>query len=332
MNDTRIKVIGIGGAGCNAVANLSSSEHFKKHISKHRTSLPTRQPVQLYAANSDWQALEQCPVENKITLGAEGRGAGGNPAAGEECAMTSIKKVNVCVSNCDFVFLTVGLGGGTGTGAAPVFARAAKEKGAFVVAVVTMPFAFEGDKRNKNAEVGLENLKKYADTVISVSNDKITERLGRIPLRKSFEEADSTLADGVFSIINIIESNGLIDVDTADIQTVLRLSQEAYIGLGTASGDNAAEDAAAIALESPLIEKNIRGAKGAIINITGGGNMTIADAERAVEVIKNYTGHRTDIIFGAVIDPSLKDTVMVNVIIAGIEKSLFFRANQHKMS
>ena len=288
-----IKVFGIGGGGCNAV-NRMVSEGVKG--------------VEFYVANTDLQALNISPVENKIVLGREvtkGLGAGANPEMGRRAAQ---------------VFITTGLGGGTGTGAAPMFAKIAKEEGALTVGIVTKPFTFEGKKRMKSAEDGLAELKQYVDSLIIVSNNNLIEVIGRRPLTEAFQAADNVLRQGVQTITDLIAVPALINLDFADVRTIMENQGSALIGIGMAEGEDKARAAAEKAIQSPLLEAQITGASNAIVNITGGESITLFDAEDAMALVREAAGNDIDAIFGVAINEKLGDSIIVTVIATGFDK------------
>ena len=303
-NVTNIKVFGIGGAGCNAVNRMANEG---------------MQGVEFYVCNTDKQVLDVSVVDNRIYLGNKDKGAGANPEIGRKAAQDSEDEIRSAVKGADMVFLTAGLGGGTGTGAAPVFAKIAKEEGALTVGIVTKPFSFEGRKRTKSALVGLEQLKEYVDSLIVISNNQLLSVIGLMPFEDAFREADNVLRQGVQTITDLISVPSLINLDFADVTTVMQNQGTALIGIGMSEGENKAEEAAAKAIESPLLEAQISGAKNAIINITGGANVNIMDANNAVEYIRKAAGGEIEIIFGVAINENLGDAVVVTCIATGFE-------------
>ena len=300
----RIKVFGIGGAGSNAVNRMVSEGV---------------QGVEFYVANTDLQALDVSPVANKIKLGKDGLGAGGNPDNGRKAAVESEADIRAAIEGADMVFLTAGLGGGTGTGASPLFAKIAKELGCLTVGIVTKPFTFEGKKRMVQAEQGLEQLKEYVDSLIIVSNNKVLEIIGHIPFEDAFKEADNILRQGVQTITDLIAVPAMINLDFADIKSVMEGQGRALIGIGMASGENKAKDAATKAIQSPLLEAQITGAKSAIVNVTGGASMSAYDAQEAVELIRQAAGNDIDIIFGVAINDKIGESIIVTVIATGFD-------------
>ena len=300
----RIKVFGIGGAGSNAV---------------NRMVQEGVQGVEFYVANTDLQALDVSPVQNKIQLGKAGLGAGGNPDNGRKAAVESEEDIRKAMEGADMVFLTAGLGGGTGTGASPLFAKIAKELGCLTVGIVTKPFSFEGKKRMVQAEQGLEQLKEYVDSLIIISNNKVLEVIGHIPFEDAFKEADNILRQGVQTITDLIAVPAMINLDFADIKSVMEGQGSALIGIGMASGENKAEEAAQKAIQCPLLEASITGAKSAIVNVNGGASMSAYDAQEAVDYIRSAAGNDIDIIFGVAINDKIGESIIVTVIATGFD-------------
>ena len=302
-----IKVFGIGGGGCNAV-NRMVSEGVKG--------------VEFYVANTDLQCLKKSPVENKLFLGREitkGLGAGAVPEFGRRAAQENESEIRDAIKGSDMVFITAGLGGGTGTGAAPLFAKIAKEEGALTVGIVTKPFTFEGKKRMKYAEQGLEEMKEYVDSLIVVSNNNLIEVIGRRPLTEAFQAADNVLRQGVQTITDLIAIPALINLDFADVKTIMENQGSALIGIGMAEGEDKARAAAEKAIQSPLLETQISGAHNAIVNITGGESITLFDAEDAMASIREAAGNEIDAIFGVAINEKLGDSIIVTVIATGFD-------------
>ncbi len=303
----RIKVFGVGGGGCNAV-NRMVNDGVKG--------------VDFYIANTDIQALNLSKCPNKIVLGKEltkGLGAGGNPEVGQKAALESQDEIKKALAGADMVFITCGMGGGTGTGAAPLFAKFAKDMGALVVGIVTKPFDFEGRRRMDQANVGIERIKQSVDSLIIVSNNQLLNVIGKIPMTEAFKEADNILRQGVQTITDLIAVPAFINLDFADIRSVMAGKGTALIGIGMAQGENKAKDAAARAIRSPLLEANIKGAKSAIINITGGPNISLQDSSIAVDYIKEAAGNDIDIIYGVAINESLGESIIVTVIATGFD-------------
>ncbi len=303
-----IKVFGVGGGGSNAV-NRMVADGVKG--------------VEFYICNTDVQVMKNSPCDNKIILGKEttkGLGAGGNPEYGRKAAEESESELRDAVNGADMVFITAGMGGGTGTGAAPLVAKVAKEEGALTVGVVTRPFTFEGRRRAKNVTDGIDELKKYVDSLIIVSNDNLLEVIGRKPIEEAFQAADNVLRQGVQTISDLIAVPPLINLDFADVRSVMQNQGRALIGIGMAEGEDKAVVAAEKAIQSPLLEANINGAKSAIINITGGDKVSLYDAQNAVAVIQDAAGGDVDCIFGIAINEQLGDAVIVTVIATGFEE------------
>ena len=303
----KIKVFGIGGAGCNAVNRMVEDE---------------LQGVEFYVVNTDLQVLNISPCKNKIILGrttTKGLGAGANPEIGLKAALESEEDIKAALKGADMVFLTAGLGGGTGTGATPLFAKLAHEMGILTVGIVTKPFSFEGKKRMEQALSGLENLRQYTDSLIIVSNNQLLEAIGRIPFVEAFREADNVLRQGVQTITDLIAVPAIINLDFADVRAVMESQGSALIGIGMAAGENKATDAATKAITSPLLEAHIRGAKKAIVNVTGGANINLMDADDAVRFIREAAGGEVDIIFGVALNEALGDNIIVTVIATGFD-------------
>ena len=305
----KIKVIGIGGGGGNAVNRMIESGV---------------KGVDFIVANTDAQVLNNSLAENKIALGAaltDGLGAGGKPETGREAAIESKREIEEALTGADMVFITCGMGGGTGTGAAPVVAEIAQQLGALTVAIVTKPFTFEGRRRMENAVIGLEELKKHVDTLIVIPNDKLREIIDKTtPMLEAFKEVDNVLRRGVQSISDLIAVVGLVNLDFADVKAVMKDSGNAIIGIGIGMGEERAIEAAKQAVSSPLLETSISGATDAIINITGGMNLTLFEAEQAAEVVRAAANTDINTIFGSVINENLTDEVIVTVIATGFDK------------
>ena len=306
----KIKVIGVGGGGCNAVNRMIESGVGG---------------VDFIVANTDLQVLNVSKAETKLQIGktiSEGLGAGGKPEIGREAALESKKEIEEALIGADMVFVTCGLGGGTGTGAAPVVAQIAQEQGALTVAIVTKPFKFEGRKRMEQAEVGLEELKQHVDTIIIIPNDRLRDMIDRTtPIVEAFKEVDNVLRRGVQSISDLIAVSGLVNLDFADVKAVMQNRGNAIIGIGIGVGEDRAIEAAKQAVSSPLLETTIDGATDAIINITGGNSLTLFEAEDAAEVVRNAANTDINTIFGAVINENLNDEVIVTVIATGFDDS-----------
>ena len=306
----KIKIIGVGGAGNNAVNCMVSDNVIG---------------CEFYVLNTDAQVLNCSKAENRVVLGkttTKGLGAGANPAVGLQAALESEDEIREIVKDTDMVFIAAGMGGGTGTGAAPVVARVAKECGALVIGIVARPFTFEGKVRMSNALSGIEELKKYVDTLITISNDRILQLIGNLPLRQSFQEADNVLKRSVQAITDLIAMPALINLDFADVRTLLLNKGAAMIGFGVGNGPNRAQEAAAKAISSPLLENSITGARSAIIAITGGKNPTLYDFTDAVNHIQNAAGNDINIIFGASINENLEDELQVTVIATDFDENI----------
>ena len=304
----KIKVIGVGGGGCNAVNRM-----IEVGVGG----------VEFIVANTDLQVLNVSKAETKLQIGkniTEGLGAGANPEVGREAALESKKEIEEALAGADMVFVTCGLGGGTGTGAAPVVAEIAHNQGALTVAIVTKPFKFEGRKRMEQAEVGLEELRKHVDTIIVIPNDRLRDMIDRTTqMVDAFKEVDNVLRRGVQSISDLIAVSGLVNLDFADVKTVMQNRGNAIIGIGIGIGEDRAIEAAKQAVASPLLENTIDGATDAIINITGGNSLTLFEAEDAAEVVRNAANTDINTIFGAVINENLTDEVIVTVIATGFD-------------
>ena len=305
----KIKVIGIGGGGGNAVNRMIESGV---------------KGVEFIVANTDLQVLNNSKAEVKIQIGAnltDGLGAGAKPEIGREAAVESKKEIEDALTGADMVFITCGMGGGTGSGAAPVVAEIAQALGALTVGIVTKPFTFEGRKRMENAEAGLAELKKHVDTLIVIPNDRLREIIDKTtPMLEAFKEVDNVLRRGVQSISDLIAVVGLVNLDFADVKAVMEKSGNAIIGIGIGMGEDRAIEAAKQAVSSPLLETSISGATDAIINITGGMNLTLFEAEQAAEVVRAAANTDINTIFGSVINENLTDEVIVTVIATGFDK------------
>ena len=305
----KIKVIGLGGGGGNAINRMVESGV---------------KGVEFIAANTDLQALNSSKADVKIQIGAaltDGLGAGADPNVGREAAVESKKEIEDALTGADMVFITCGMGGGTGTGAAPVVAEIAEALGALTVAIVTKPFSFEGKRRMANALAGIEELKKHVDTMIVIPNDRLREIIDKTtPMLEAFKEVDNVLRRGVQSISDLIAVVGLVNLDFADVKAVMEHSGKAIIGIGIGMGEDRALEAAKQAVSSPLLESSIEGATDAIINITGGVNLTLFEAEQAAEVVRGAANTDINTIFGSVINENLSDEVIVTVIATGFDK------------
>ncbi|MDD4600764.1 MAG: cell division protein FtsZ [Negativicutes bacterium] len=303
-----IKVIGVGGGGNNAVNRMITSG---------------LKGVDFISINTDAQALVHALAPHRIQIGeklTKGLGAGANPEVGEKAAQESREEIIKALRGADMVFVTAGMGGGTGTGAAPVVAECAKEVGALTVGVVTKPFAFEGRRRQGQAERGTAKLKEKVDTLITIPNDRLMQVVDkRTPIVEAFRIADDVLRQGVQGISDLIAVPGLINLDFADVKTIMLEQGSALMGIGVGSGDNRAVSAAEAAIRSPLLETSIEGARGVLLNITGGPNPGLFEVNEAAEIISNAADPEANIIFGSVIDEAFGDEVRVTVIATGFD-------------
>lgn len=303
-----IKVIGVGGGGTNAVNRMISAG---------------LKGVEFVAINTDAQALATSNANVKMQIGAKltkGLGAGSNPDIGERAAEESREELKRTVGGADMVFITAGMGGGTGTGATPIIAEVARENGTLAVGVVTKPFSFEGKKRQAQAQAGIENLKAHVDTLITIPNDRLLQVIEkRTSIIEAFRIADDVLRQGVQGISDLITVPGLINLDFADVRTIMTQSGSALMGIGSSSGEDRAVQAARAAISSPLLEASIEGAKGVLLNITGSSNLGLFEVNEAAEIIAAAADPDANIIFGAVIDDNMKDEIRVTVIATGFE-------------
>lgn len=304
----KIKVVGVGGGGNNAVNRMIEADV---------------KCVEFIAVNTDKQDLALSKAAQKIQIGAKltkGLGAGAVPEVGSKAAEESRDEIALAIQDADMVFVTAGMGGGTGTGAAPVVAEIAKELGILTIGIVTKPFWFEGAVRAKNSAIGIENLKDCVDTLVVIPNDKLLEVAeNKTPLTESFKMADDILRQGVQGISDLISRPGLISLDFADVKTIMKNTGYAHMGIGKATGENRAHDAAAKAINSPLLETTITGAKGVILNVTGGSDLGILEIQTASEIITEAADKDANIIIGAIIDETLDDEIQVTVIATGFE-------------
>lgn len=304
----KIKVIGVGGGGGNAVNRMISVGS---------------KDVEFMNLNTDIAALEHSGTPNIIVLGekvTKGLGAGSNPELGEKAAEETLDKVTDAMRDADMVFITAGMGGGTGTGAAPIVAKAARQLGILTVAVVTKPFAFEGVKRMTQAESGIEKLKEHVDSLIVIPNERLKLLSDKkITFLNAFQEADEVLRKGVQSISDLITMDGLINLDFADVSTIMRNAGLAHMGVGRAKGKDKAEQAAKMAMSSPLLETNISGAKGIVINITASLDISLDEVNDAVAMITGEADEHANIIFGAAFDESLDDEMIVTLVATGFD-------------
>ncbi|RKQ88491.1 cell division protein FtsZ [Brockia lithotrophica] len=304
-----IKVVGVGGGGSNAVNRMIESG---------------LSGVEFIAVNTDAQALSLSKADVKLQIGEKltrGLGAGANPEIGKKAAEESREAIEAVLRDADMVFVTAGMGGGTGTGAAPVIAQVAKELGALTVAVVTKPFRFEGKRRMLQAEAGIANLKERVDTLIVIPNDRLLEVVDKnTTITEAFRMADNVLRQGVQGISDLIAVPGLINLDFADVKTIMQDKGTALMGIGVASGENRAQEAAKRAIMSPLLETTIEGAKGVLLNITGGTSLTLFEVNEAAEIVHAASDPDVNMIFGAVINESLDDEIYVTIIATGFDE------------
>ncbi len=303
-----IKVIGVGGGGTNAVNRMVDSGI---------------RGVEFVAVNTDKQALLLSKAASKIQIGEKitrGLGAGANPDIGAQAAEESKSEITEALRGADMVFVTAGMGGGTGTGAAPIVAACAKEMGILTIGVVTKPFTFEGKKRLSQADRGIESLKSKVDTLVVIPNDKLLQVIDRkTSIIEAFKMADDVLRQGVQGISDLIAVPGLVNLDFADVKTIMLNTGMAHMGIGRASGESRAEEAAKQAVQSPMLETSIEGARGVIINITGGTNLGLHEVNTAAELVQRSVDPEANIIFGAVIDETLEEDIVITVIATGFE-------------
>lgn len=304
----RIKVVGAGGGGGAAIERMIASGI---------------QGIDFIAINTDAQALHHSQATHKLHIGQKttrGLGAGADPEVGKRAAEESAEEINQMLKGADMVFITLGAGGGTGTGAAPIIAAAAKKAGALVVGIATRPFTFEGERRRRNADAGIAALKDNVDTLITIPNDRLLDMIDRkTSLLDAFKVVDDVLQQGVQGISDLITVHGLINLDFADIKSIMAEAGSALMGIGRAKGDNRAVEAARLAIESPLLEVSVEGAKGVLFNITGGRNMSMHEIDEAAKVITEAVDPEANIIFGAVLDDSMDDFIKITVVATGFD-------------
>jgi len=307
-----IKVVGVGGAG-GAAVNRMKGAGIKS--------------VQFIAVNTDAQALHNSEADVKIHIGKEttrGLGAGADPVKGEAAARESVDDIRKALEGADMVFVTIGAGGGTGSGAGPVVAELARELGILTVGVATRPFSFEGEKRRTNAEAAIDNLSRNVDTLITIPNDRLLQTIDRrTPLLETFKIADDVLRQGVQGISELITEHGLINLDFADVRAIMSNAGSALMGIGRASGDDRAAKAAQQAIESPLIEVSIDGARGVLFNVTGGYDMSMSEIQEAAELITSAVSPDANIIFGATLRPEMEDELIITVVATGFDSAYF---------
>lgn len=308
----RIKVVGVGGAGGAAINRMAEAGV---------------EGVEFVAVNTDSQALHHSKAQTKIHIGKDetrGLGAGADPAVGQKAAQESIEEIRKAVADADMVFVTIGAGGGTGSGAGHVVAEAAQEQGALVVGFATKPFAFEGEKRRRNADIAIENLRKVVDTLIIIPNDRLLQTIDRqTPLLEAFKVADDVLRQGVQGISDLITVHGLINLDFADVKTVMSHAGSALMGIGRASGEDRAVHAAQQAIESPLLEVSIDGARGILFNVIGGSDMAMHEINQAAEAITGAADPEANIIFGATVNPELEGEMIITVVATGFDDAYY---------
>ena len=308
-----IKVVGVGGAGGSAVNRMKDAG---------------LTGVQFIAMNTDAQALHNSQADIKIHLGhntTNGLGAGADPSVGEAAARESVDEIRESLEGADMIFVTIGAGGGTGSGAGHVVAEVARDLGILCVGVATKPFTFEGEKRRVNAEWAIKQLGKQVDTLITIPNDRLLQTIDRrTPLLETFKIADDVLRQGVQGISELITEHGLINLDFADVKAIMSSAGSALMGIGRASGEDRAAQAAQQAIESPLIEVSIDGAKGVLFNVTGGYDMSMAEIQEAAEIITGAVSSEANIIFGATLKPELEDELIITVIATGFDGDSFF--------
>ncbi len=307
-NKANIKVVGVGGAGSNAVNRMIAAG---------------LNGIEFWACNTDAQAIELAASKNRLQIGSKltrGLGAGGNPTVGTKAAEESREDIAEALRGADMVFIAAGMGGGTGTGAAPIVAEVARELGALTVGVVTRPFLFEGKRRSNQAETGIQEIKSRVDTLITIPNQRLLEVVDhRASMQEAFMEADRVLMQGVQGISDIITVPGLINVDFADVKAVMQTAGSALMGVGRASGEGRAVEAARNAINSPLLETTIDGASGVIFSVTGGPDLTLHEVQEAANVIYSSVSDEANIIFGSVIDDKLHGEVVITVIATGFD-------------
>jgi cell division protein ftsZ len=308
-----IKVVGVGGAGGSAVNRMKDAG---------------LAGVQFIAMNTDAQALHNSQADIKIHLGhntTNGLGAGADPSVGEAAARESLDEIRQALEGADMIFVTIGAGGGTGSGAGHVVAEVARDLGILCVGVATKPFTFEGEKRRINAEWAIKQLGRQVDTLITIPNDRLLDTIDRrTPLLETFKIADDVLRQGVQGISELITEHGLINLDFADVKAIMSSAGSALMGIGRASGEDRAQMAAQQAIDSPLIEVSINGAKGVLFNVTGGYDMSMAEIQEAAEIITGAVSSDANIIFGATLKPELEDELIITVIATGFDSDSFF--------
>ena len=308
-NGAKLKVIGVGGAGGNAVNRMIEDGV---------------EGVEFIVANTDLQALDMMSAETKIQLGPKltrGLGAGANPEVGRKSAEESEEAIAEALNGADMVFVTAGMGGGTGTGAAGIVARIAKEQGALTVGVITRPFTFEGPKKGRFAAEGIASMREHVDTLVTISNNRLLEIVDKkTPMMEAFREADNVLRQGVQGISDLITNPGYVNLDFADVKTVMENQGSALMGIGTATGENRTAEATKKAISSPLLEVSLDGAENVLLNITGGSDLTLFEAQDASDIVSAAATNEVNIIFGTSVNEDLGDEVIVTVIATGIDR------------
>jgi len=313
---TDITVVGCGGGGGNTVNRM------------HQEGI---HGAKLVAANTDVQHLVNIEADTKILMGqqkTQGRGAGSLPQVGEEAALESQEEIYDAIEGSDMVFVTAGLGGGTGTGSAPVVAKAARDSGALTISIVTTPFTAEGEVRRTNAEAGLERLRDVSDTVIVVPNDRLLDAVGKMPVRQAFQVSDEVLMRSVKGITELITKPGLVNLDFADVRTVMEKGGVAMIGLGESDSESKAQDSVKSALRSPLLDVDISGANSALVNVTGGNDMSIEEAEGVVEEIYDRIDPDARIIWGTSIDEELEGSMRTMIVVTGVDSPQIYGSSE----
>ncbi|MBK8278127.1 MAG: cell division protein FtsZ [Nitrospira sp.] len=310
LSPVRIKVIGIGGAGCNAINTMITSGLAR---------------VDFIASNTDLQALDRSLAPYKIQLGPErtrGLGAGAKPEVGRDAALESKEHIRECLEGADMVFVTAGMGGGTGTGAAPIVASIAREMGILTVGVVTKPFQYEGQRRNKHAEEGIRDMRRHVDTLLIIPNQRLLGIVDKsTPLLEAFKVADDVLRQAIQGIADVITTTGHVNVDFADVRTVMSHTGRAVMGMGVSRGPNRAIEAAQKAMCSPLLEEgSVEGARGVLLNITGGASLSLHEVEEAASIIQQTADSEANIIVGQVINPDMGEDLIITVIATGFER------------
>ncbi len=306
VNSAVIKVIGVGGGGGNAINSMIES-----NVSS----------AKFIAVNTDSQALLRSKADERLQIGdnlTKGLGAGSNPSIGEAAAEESKEEIAKMLEGTDLLFIAAGMGGGTGTGAAAVIARIAREKGILTVAVVTKPFVFEGRVRNENANIGIANLKKYVDTLVIIPNDKLLQCLNeQVSVLDAFKVADDMLKQGIIGIVDLIDTSSLINLDFADVSTIMRNQGLAHMGIGKSKGEKRVIEAVRQAVSSPLLETTIEGAKSVILNVTGGRDLKLSEVSEAAQLVQGIIDESANIIFGATIDENMAEEIKITVIATG---------------